>query len=387
MNILLLSYDYPPYEGGLANVSYQVACQLNTLGEKVIVVAQKAKGGREFDKNNKFPTYRLTNIFLLRELALALFLPFLVLKHKIGIIYILVWCQGGLAAFFISKLLNIPYVLHAHGLEFVDYKKTLFDKIKYSLFRDAYKRAIFKNARNIIAVSNYTKGIVVKSGGEEGSIKVVYNGVDINRFRPALETGAIISKHNLHGKRVLLTVSRLDEYKGHDIVIELMPQILKKIPNAVYMIIGSGKNRHSLEALVKKLGLQNEVIFIGHADESDLPLYYNACDLFIMLTRERLDMAEFEGYGLVYLEANSCCKPVIGARTGGIPDAIEDGKTGYLVDPDNHREITDKITLLLENKELADKIGEEGRRRITREGLTWGAMGHNIRNILTGENK
>ncbi|GAG50694.1 unnamed protein product, partial [marine sediment metagenome] len=216
------------------------------------------------------------------------------------------------------------------------------------------KRLIFKNAKKVIAVSNYTKDIVVKSGAREGSVDVVHNGVDINRFKPDMDAGEIILRHNLIGKRILLTVSRLnDEYKGHDTVIKLMPQLLKKVPNIVYLIVGFGRDRGSLELLVKKKNLENNVIFAGYVDKASLPLYYNACDIFIMLTKEELDRGLFEGFGLVYLEANSCCKPVIGARTGGIPDAIVDGRTGYLIDPNNPREIIDKIISLLENEQLA----------------------------------
>jgi len=195
MNILLLSYDYPPNKGGIANVSYEVANQLNKMGEKVIVVAQKAKGAREFDKNNRFLTYRYINIFFIRELALILLLPYFVIRYKIDMIYILIWCQGGFATFLTSRFLNIPYILHAHGAEFVDYKKTFLDKIKYGLFREKYKRLIFKNAKRIIAVSSYTKRILVKLGVKEDRIDIIHNGVDIDRFKPNLKAGSIISKY------------------------------------------------------------------------------------------------------------------------------------------------------------------------------------------------
>lgn len=385
MNVLFVSYDYPPYKGGIATVSYEVARQLDRLGEKVIVVAQKAKNDRGFDKKNSFKTYRCINIFFLRELALIILLPYLVRRYRINIIYLLIWCQGGIAAFLTNKILKIPYILHAHGLEFVDCKRTFLDRIKYSLFRDSYKRAIFKSAKRIMTVSNYTKGILLKEGIEEDGIEVVYNGVDIDRFKPGPKANPLLLRHNLNGKKVLMTVSRLNEYKGHEIVINLMPRLLKRIPNLAYLIVGSGRDKGLLEAQVGRLKLEEDVIFTGHADEHDLPLYYNTCDVFIMLTRERLDRAEFEGYGLAFLEANSSAKPVIGAKTGGIPDAVSDGKTGYLVDPENEGEIMGKIVLLLENKELAERLGQEGRRRIMEEGLTWEAVGRKIQGILSEE--
>ena len=104
MNLLLLSYDYPPYAFGVANSSYQLVRQLNEMGEKIVVVAQKTKGDRAFDKKHIFLTYRCTNIFFFRELALILLLPYLVMKHKIDIVYILIWNQGGFAAFLFCLL-------------------------------------------------------------------------------------------------------------------------------------------------------------------------------------------------------------------------------------------------------------------------------------------
>ncbi len=392
MNILLLCYDYPPNPGGVANIAYQITCQLNKLCEKIIVVAQKSNGDKEFDKNDDFLVYRCINIFFLRELALILLIPYLVIKHKIDIIYMLIGHQGGLATFLTSRLLNTPYILHAYGEELIDCKRTLLDRIKYSFIRDKYKKSIFKNAGRIIAISNFTKGLAVRAGAGKDKVDVVYCGVDTNIFQPCSETSAVISKHKLYDKRVLLTVSRVKEHKGHDTVIKLMPQLLKKIPSLVYLIVGTGENREFLESLVKKLDLQDNVIFAGYVDPgyvdgSSLPLYYNACDIYIMLTKEKVAEAEFEAFGLVFLEANSCCKPAIGARTSGIPEAIVDGKTGYLVNPDDNQEIIDKIILLLEDRELANRLGEEGRSRIITEGLTWESMVKKIQGILTSETK
>jgi len=386
MNILLISYDYPPYLGGIANISYQIASQLDKKGERLIVVAQKTKGDREFDKNNNLLTYRRTNIFILRELVLLLLLPYLVLRHKIDIIYMLVWWPGGLATYLTSKILGIPYILHAHGLEFIDCKKTWLDKIKYGLFRNRYKSLILRNAKRIIACSHFTKNIVIKLGAIEDNVNIIFNGVDIDMFKPGLDSAKIIARHKLEGKKIILTVSRLKRYKGHETVINLMPALLRRIPDVVYLIIGPGPGREFLMSLVEKLNLQNKVIFIGRVSDS-LPRYYNACNLYIMLTKEWLDKGEFEGFGLVFLEANSCGKPVIGAKTGGIPDAIIDGKTGYLVDPNNNQEIIDKISLILENPEFAKTLGEEGRNRIVKEGLTWEGVAKRVRTILASEVK
>ncbi|MFH1622840.1 MAG: glycosyltransferase family 4 protein, partial [Candidatus Omnitrophota bacterium] len=276
---------------------------------------------------------------------------------------------------------------HAHGEEFVDYPRSTFDKIKFSLFRKTCKRLIFNNAKRIFAVSNYTKRMLMEFGLDESKIDVVYNGVDKNRFRPDLDTAKIVARHKLKGKMVILTVSRLKFYKGHDIIINLMPELLKQFPNLVYVIVGGGSDRQALDELVSILNLKDNIIFAGNVDQVDLPLYHNVCDIYIMLTKERGLTDEFEGFGLVFLEASSCGKPVIGANTGGIPDTIINGETGYLVDPNKANEVMDKIIFLLKNKELAKKMGEEGRNRILRENLTWESVAKKIQQIITAEIK
>jgi len=229
--------------------------------------------------------------------------------------------------------------------------------------------------------------MLVDFGLDESKISVVYNGVDMDRFKPGLNADSVVSRHNLKGKKVLLTVSRLKRYKGHDTVINLMPSLLKRFPGLVYIIVGEGSDRDYLEALVSSLNLRGNVIFAGNRDKQDLPLYHNICDVYIMLTKERGITDEFEGFGLVFLEASSCGKPVIGANTGGIPDTIVHGKTGYLVDPNNSEEIKHKIITLLEDRGLAERMGTEGRSRILREDLTWESAAKKIRDILETEIK
>jgi len=187
---------------------------------------------------------------LIREIILILLLPFLVLKHKVDVIYLICWNPGGFATYFTSKILKVPYVFHAHGEEFIDYARNLFDKAKYNLFRKNYKRLIFNNARKIFAVSNYTKKMLIEFGIEESKIELVYNGVDKDRFKPDLDTAKIVARHNLKDKIILLTVSRLKFYKGQDIVINIMPELLKKFPNLVYVVVGGGSDRKYLEELV-----------------------------------------------------------------------------------------------------------------------------------------
>jgi len=149
------------------------------------------------------------------------------------------------------------------------------------------------------------------------------------------------------------------------------------------LIIGDGALRKELEDLVKKLKLSEHVIFVGyiaHEDE-DLLKYYTACDVFIMPSREIKEKGDVEGFGIVYLEANACGKPVIGGKSGGVVDAIEDGVTGLLVDPQNINDISKALIKLLINKEYSSELGVTGRKRVEKE-FNWKNIAAKTRNVL-----
>ena len=122
--------------------------------------------------------------------------------------------------------------------------------------------------------------------------------------------------------------------------------------------------------LAIKRGVEDRVVFIGYVPDEDLPKYYALCDLFILPSKELKADGEVEGFGIAFLEANACGKPVIGGRSGGIEDAIIDGKTGYLVNPDKKDEIIKTAVQILKQPRLAKSLGEKGRMRIEEE-LSW----------------
>ena len=135
-----------------------------------------------------------------------------------------------------------------------------------------------------------------------------------------------------------------------------------------YLIIGKGKEEKRLKTLVKRLDLENHVSFLGFVSEEELVMFYNASDVFILVSREI--PGDFEGFGLVYLEANACGKPVIGAKTGGIEDAIKHGETGLLVRDVKMDNVAEAILKLLINKDYAVKLGKTGLAQIKKY-RTW----------------
>lgn len=382
MNILFVALDYPPLTGGIANLSYQVAKCLSTE-DKIFVVAPAIKGYKEFDDRSNLTTFRIINVKIIREIVLFFMILYLIVKYRIEIIDNLTWYPSGPVSYFVNILIGVPYVIHVHAMDYFEDRRGMFNKLKYNRLRTLIKKATFDRAKSIIALSNFMKDRLIVRGIDALKIKVIPPGVDYNYFRPNLNAKEVVSKYKLENKKVLLTVARLDDYKGHDMVIKTLPNLKSRFPDIRYVIVGTGPYESYLRKLVEGLHLNDYVIFAGWVEDEQIPLYYNACDIFIMVSKEVYADAKVEGYGLVFLEASACGKPIVGGRSGGIEDAVIDEVTGILVDPLNLDEIESAIIKVLSDKSYAEQLGANGLNRIKRERLDWHNVGRRIRGALT----
>ena len=165
--------------------------------------------------------------------------------------------------------------------------------------------------------------------------------------------------------------------KGHDRVIAAFPEIGRRFPDIKYIICGPRDDLYcrELEAQAESLGIADHVVFAGYAMPEELRLFYNLCDVYLMPSREI--EGDTEGFGITYLEANACEKPVIGGDSGGVSDAISDGETGFIVDPADPRQIAGKTIMLLSNRELARRMGKNGLHRIEK-GYTWDGIAERL---------
>ncbi|TQK77189.1 glycosyltransferase family 4 protein [Rarobacter incanus] len=207
-------------------------------------------------------------------------------------------------------------------------------------------------------------------------------GVDPARFYPGVGSGRARSLLNLADRTpIVLVTGRLVERKGQDRLIDAWPRVRRNHPAAVLVIVGKGPYRAALEARARDRGVTDSVIFAGSVPWADLPAYYDDCTVFAMPSRARKRGLEVEGLGIVYLEAGACAKPVIVGDSGGAPDAVVDGETGFLVDPENPRDIADRISQLLADQELAARMGQAGRRRVVAE-WTWDQVAQTAKKYL-----
>jgi phosphatidylinositol alpha-1,6-mannosyltransferase len=279
----------------------------------------------------------------------------------------------GYLGLWLERWLKLPFVIYAHGNEILGAMKGDWEKPRIALRR----------ANRILANSHYTANLVRQLGVKGKKIEVVHPGCDISEFHPV--TPDLELRQKLLGPRqtdrVILTVGNLVARKGHDMVIRALPFVRKTMPNVTYLIAGEGPYRRELERLASEAGVRENVVLSGRITAVNLAAVYALCDVFIMPSRERRDLCDVEGFGLVFLEAGACGKPVVGGRSGGIPDAVVDGVTGFLANPDDPEAIAQSLLTLLQDRELARRMGDEGRQRVIRQ-FTWQGIARQVQGIL-----
>lgn len=194
----------------------------------------------------------------------------------------------------------------------------------------------------------------------EAMIKIA-PGIDTEHFAPRSDATALRRELGLAEKKVIVSVGRLVHRKGQDRLIESMPEILTRIPQAHILFVGDGPYKDHLVTLADKLGVNSHITFIGRIQFADLPRYICVGDIFAMPSRSRLAGLEVEGLGIVYLEASACGLAVIGGQSGGAPDAVLEGETGFAVDGTSPAAIAQAAITLLSQPQLATRLGAQGR--------------------------
>ncbi|MGZ4664154.1 MAG: glycosyltransferase family 4 protein, partial [Frankiaceae bacterium] len=209
----------------------------------------------------------------------------------------------------------------------------------------------------------------------------VPSGVDTSIFHPGAGGAEIRRRHRLESRPVIVCVSRLVERKGQDMLIRALPDIRRAVPGAALLIVGGGPYREKLKRLARDAGVEADVILTGSVPWTELPAHYDAGNVFAMPCRTRRAGLEVEGLGIVYLEASATGLPVVGGNSGGAPDAVLEGETGYVVDGRSQNEITRRVVELLQDSSLARRMGRQGRHWAERE-WRWDILAGKLRSLL-----
>lgn len=222
---------------------------------------------------------------------------------------------------------------------------------------------IGNNVDHLTYLGDFTKSEIAKALSPEAQSRLIKiaPGIDTDHFAPNSTSEQLRKDLGLADKKVIVCVGRLVHRKGQDILIQSLPAILEKHPTAHLLMVGEGPYRQDLTKMVLKLKLSDAVTFIGRIQYKDLPRYICAGDIFAMPSRSRLAGLEVEGLGIVYLEASSCALPVIAGRSGGAPDAVDEGVTGFSVDGTSPTQVSRAIINLFDDPIRAKAMGAAGR--------------------------
>lgn len=366
MTYLLLAGDFPPQVGGIQSYHSALARALTALGRKVIVLGLSQEGDAAYDaacphavcrvsgEGGKLATSRRLEAQG-REIAGGLAEPLR------GIIATK-WSPESPAALHLARQLGVPWGVFGHDREFI---LTGLNPLKWAVQRYVLPRADFCFAISQFAAGNFRRRAVPPE-----RIRMVGSGVEADTFAPDPQRAqALRQELGLGSAPVLVTVSRLVAKKGHLTVLEALPKVREQFPTVRYLVVGEGEDRPLIAAAVARLGLQDTVLLTGRAPAADLRGYYTLADLMVMPSYD-IPGQPTEGFGLAYLEANSCGTPVIGTRCGGIPDAVDHGVTGLLVPPRQPAALAGAIRRLLGDPAGARWMGEQGQQR-AREWFRW----------------
>jgi teichuronic acid biosynthesis glycosyltransferase TuaC len=249
----------------------------------------------------------------------------------------------GHAAMLLNEELKIPYVVSVHGLDVFATEQV---KGRAADWSRRVSMRVYRGSRRVICISEHVRERVLEGTGRSCRTTVVYNGVDPRLFSPAEEA--------VSGDLLVLSVGNLIPIKGHELLIRAVASLASEFPAITLEIIGDGAERSRLQNLATELQIANRVRFLGRRSRQEVADAMRRCKVFALPSR-------YEGLGCVYLEAMSAGKAVIGCRGQGIAEVIQHGSNGFLVGPDNERELGLALAMLLRDEGLRQRLGAAAR--------------------------
>ena len=356
---LLITFDYPPIVGGIALVLgrfWRFAGH-----ERCAILAPATKGDQEFDAQHPVETHRFLApkggilAKLIAFIAAAWHTCSWVVRHRPDCLIAGQLVRAGLICYLWHRLTGRPFDLWVYGGETDPH----FTSSRWMTRRLQH---ILRSARHVYSISPFTTQEMFDFGLSAPMVVEVPMAVDHDTFYPQPTSPDVIQRYDLEGQLVLLTVGRLVERKGVDAALRTLAALGDRLGSWRYLIVSDGPFRAQLEELTDELGLADRVVFTGYVDEAELPLLYNASDIFLMPNRQLPEAdggsLSVEGFGIVFLEAAACGKPVIAGRSGGAVHAVKDGINGLLVDADSD-ELSDAL-LNLADADQRQRMGDAG---------------------------
>ncbi|MBD0419952.1 glycosyltransferase family 4 protein [Streptomyces sp. TRM S81-3] len=376
---LIVTNDFPPRPGGIQAFLHNMALRLDP--ERVVVYASTWKRSREgleatadFDAEQPFTVVRDRTTMLLPTPGATRRAVSLLREHGCTSVWFGAAAPLGLMAPALRRAGAERIVATTHGHEA--------GWAQLPAARQLLRR-IGESTDTITHLGEYTRSRIAGALTPEAAARMVQlpPGVDEKTFHPDSGGDEVRAALGLTERPVVVCVSRLVPRKGQDTLIRAMPRILAAEPDAVLLIVGGGPYEQDLRRLARETGVAGSVRFTGAVPWSELPAHYGAGDVFAMPCRTRRGGLDVEGLGIVYLEASATGLPVVAGDSGGAPDAVLDGETGWVVRGGSAEQAADRIVTLLGDAELRRRMGERGRAWVE-EKWRWDLLAERLKTLL-----
>lgn len=379
---LIVTNDFPPRPGGIQAFLHSMALRLDPSG--VVVYASTLNRTREgaeetarFDAEQPFTVVRDRAAMLLPTPRVTRRAVELLREHRCESVWFGAAAPLGLMAPALRRAGARRLVGTTHGHE------AAWAQLPAS--RQLLRR-IGEGTDALTYLGEYTRSRIARALTPGAAARMVQlpPGVDEKTFHPGSGGSAVRERLGLSGRPVVVCVSRLVPRKGQDTLIRAMPRVLAAVPDAVLLVVGGGPYRRDLERLAAATGVERSVRFTGAVPWAELPAHYGAGDVFAMPCRTRRGGLDVEGLGIVYLEASATGLPVVGGDSGGAPDAVLEGETGWVVRggaPEAPEETADRVVTLLGDPELRARMGEKGREWVLAK-WRWDLLAERLKALL-----
>ncbi|CAL9315015.1 glycosyltransferase family 4 protein [Streptomyces sp. SudanB182_2057] len=376
---LIVTNDFPPRPGGIQAFLHNMALRMDP--GRLVVYASTWKRGREgaeataaFDAEQPFTVVRDRTTMLLPTPAAARRAAGLLREHGCTAVWFGAAAPLGLMAPALREAGAERLVATTHGHE-----------AGWAQLPAARRllRRIGESTDTLTYLGEYTRSRIATALTPAAASRMAHlpPGVDEKTFHPGSGGDAVRARLGLTDRPVVVCVSRLVPRKGQDTLIRAMPRILTAEPDTVLLIVGGGPYERDLRRLARETGVAGSVRFTGAVPWPELPAHYGAGDVFAMPCRTRRGGLDVEGLGIVYLEASATGLPVVAGDSGGAPDAVLDGETGWVVRGGEPAEAADRIVTLLKDAGLRRRMGERGRRWVE-EKWRWDLLAENLKALL-----
>jgi phosphatidylinositol alpha-1,6-mannosyltransferase len=372
---LIVTNDFPPRPGGIQAFVHNLALRLDP--GKVVVYTSSWKDGAEvarFDAEQPFPVVRDRTKMLVPTPRVTRTAAGLLREHGCSAVWF------GAAA---PLALMAPALREAGARRLVG--STHGHEAAWAQLPGSRRllRSIGERTDTLTYLGEYTRSRIAPALTAEAAARMVQlpPGVDEKTYYPGSGGAAVRARLGLAGRPVVVCVSRLVPRKGQDTMIAAMPRILREFPDAVLLIVGGGPYRRDLERLAERTGVTASVRLTGPVLWEELPAYFGAGDVFAMPCRTRRGGLDVEGLGIVYLEASATGLPVVAGDSGGAPDAVLPGETGWVVTGGSPAQAADRVLALLRDPDLRARLGERGRRWVE-EAWRWDLLADRLKSLL-----